>query len=72
MVHVAPEARILAAPRSWVAIRGHFDDPRSQAVACPGSRPIPGRTPGEQMLWCRQQLVITSIEPVPAPTPFGD
>ena len=76
LVRAAPDATISGQARTlpmgtWLEVTGHFDDPasatcqRSWAPEENGS--ISPETPAEQVFECREQFVITSARPVPAP-----
>lgn len=72
-VHIDPE---LGQPplAEWLRIRGHFADLRAvECVRKPSSKASSAETPEEQVLWCRQQFVVSGFERVPTPTsPPGD
>lgn len=53
----------LPAPEIPIRLRGHFDDPRSRAcLRLSGDPAIPAEAPPEQILWCQQQFVVSSID----------
>lgn len=48
----------------WLTVSGHFDDPRSaECVREPVQSDLGVQTRAEQVLWCRQQFVITDTRP---------
>lgn len=67
MVHLDPATVDQDFVAGWYSIVGHFDDPRSVNCVRSATPPFVPESIAEQQLWCRQQLVLTSIEPVPAP-----
>jgi hypothetical protein len=67
MVHLDPATVDQNAVAGWYATVGHFDDPRSIDCVRSATPPFVPESVAEQQLWCRQQLVLTSIEAVPAP-----
>ncbi len=69
-VHVDPALGITLPANAWVRVTLHLDDPAAaictrQTTAA--DRPV--GEPSDQVLWCRQQLVVTGYDEVPAPTP---
>ncbi|HYO42753.1 MAG TPA: RNA polymerase sigma factor [Candidatus Limnocylindrales bacterium] len=69
-VHVDPGLGINLPANAWVRVTLHLDDPA--AATCTrqttaADRPV--GEPSDHVLWCRQQLVVTGYDEVPAPTP---
>ncbi len=53
----------------WLTVTVHLDDPASAScVREPRFLDRPVGEPSDQVLWCRQQLVVTGYDEVPAPT----
>jgi hypothetical protein len=67
MVHIDPTAVGRNFVEGWYSVVGHFDDPRSVDCVRSAIPPFVAEAVAEQHLWCRQQFVLTSLEPVPAP-----
>jgi len=68
-VHVPPEVTA-PGPDGWFAVRLRLDDPRSAGCHRSSLQPgIPDMAPEDGVLWCRQQLVVTGLDPVSSPRP---
>jgi hypothetical protein len=68
-VRVRPDSGVALLPHAWVTVTAHLDDPASascvrQTTDVSGA---PVGEPSDQVLWCRQQLVVTGSTEVPAP-----
>jgi N-acetylneuraminic acid mutarotase len=73
-VHLDPASGLSLPTEVWLEVTGHFDD--SASTTCQRTSEHPEVTVGdpvEQVLWCRQQFVITGFRdaavPSPEPTP---
>jgi hypothetical protein len=68
-VRVKPGSGITLLPDTWVTVTAHFDDPASATCVRQTSdiSEAPVGEPSDQVLWCRQQLVIEHATTVPAP-----
>jgi hypothetical protein len=68
-VHLPPDLAV-PDPESWFFVRGSFDDARAatcrRAPIAPWTLPS---TPADSELWCRQQLVVSEIQPTSEPPP---
>jgi hypothetical protein len=68
-VHFAPPpAPPGSAGDGWFIVSGHFHDERSATCSrTPRHDPLRAESVAEQTLWCRQQFVISRLEPAAAP-----
>jgi hypothetical protein len=68
-VRVKPGSGITLLPDTWVTVTAHFGDPASASCVRRTSdvSEAPVGEPSDQVLWCRQQLVIEGATMVPAP-----
>jgi len=69
-VRVDPASGVTLPANAWIMVTLHLDDPA--AASCARQTVLEDMPVGEssdQVLWCRQQLVVTGFEEVPAPTP---
>ncbi len=67
-VHFDPSLGGAVHPDGWYRIRAHFDDPRSRSCSrTPTGPPLAQDSQAEQILWCRQQLVVTALAPTTQP-----
>lgn len=69
-VHMDPALGLDLPTETWLEVTGHFDDPAS--ATCQRTTGHPAMTvgdPNEQVLWCRQQFVVTGFTEAAAPPP---
>ena len=69
-VRVDPASGVTLPANAWIMVTLHLDDPAAASCARQTVlEDMPVGEPLDQVLWCRQQLVVTGFEEVPAPTP---
>jgi len=69
-LRVDPSRGVVVPPNSWVTIHAHLGD--AAAAGCtrtPTGTDLPVGDARDQVLWCRQQLVLDGYEVVSPPTP---
>jgi hypothetical protein len=68
-VRIDPASGVVVPPNTWVYVQVHVDDPA--AVGCTRTavfNDLPVGDATDQILWCRQQLVLTGYTPAPSVT----